>query len=168
MTDILVSSSKDSVLVTNTESVFVRFDTDNSNIIVSGPIGPSGPAGPQGLSGGSSLEETASHSIGGHRVVYYNALGSIDYADPTNIACINKILGITNNAATSGEVLNIIRSGKLEDSNWSWDVTKPIYLGAVGTLVQTEPVGAALLIIVAIPKTPTEIFVTIREPIVLA
>ena len=169
MTDTLVSSSKDSVLVTNTESTFVTLGTEStSNVIVSGLMGPTGPQGIQGISGGSSIDEVASVSIGGHRVVYYNELGQIAYADPANLSCINKILGITSNAATPGGTLSITRSGKIEDLTWTWDVSKPIYLGTLGTLVQTESVGAVLAIIVAIPKSPTEIFVTIREPIVLA
>lgn len=169
MTDILVTSSKDSVLVTSKEPIFVTLGTESpSSVIVSGLMGPSGPRGEQGLSGGSAVEEIASISIGGHRVVYYDDLGNIAYADPSNISCLNKILGVTENAASPGGVLNIIRSGKLTDPVWNWDVSKPIFLGTLGTLVQSLSVGSIIEHIVAIPRSPTEIFITIREPIVLA
>lgn len=50
MTDILVSSSKDSVLVTSKESIFVTLGTEStSSVIVSGLMGPSGPRGTQVL-----------------------------------------------------------------------------------------------------------------------
>lgn len=169
MTDILVSSSKDSVLVTNKESIFVTLGTEStSSVIVSGLMGPTGPQGEQGIAGGSAVAETASVPIGGHRVVYYNDLGNIAYADPSSIACLNKIIGVTENSASPGDSVNIIRSGKITDLSWNWDVTKPIFLGTSGTLVQVLSVGSIIEHIVAIPRSSTEIFITIREPIVLA
>ena len=134
---------------------------------VAGPQGPPGPQGAAGPSGGSAMLLTTNSALGGHRIVYM-AGGYPQYADCTAISHANHVLGMTLTATNSGDTASIVRNGDVTEPTWNWDTTKPVYLGTNGVPTQTPPSNAAFSLIVGIPKTPTTLFVALREPIVLS
>lgn len=137
--------------------------------------GPQGPQGPQGLtgaqgpvgpSGGSAITLVASTPLGGHRMVYLNG-SDPQYADCTVAGHAGRVLGITTSATNAGDTTSIVRSGDITEVSWNWDTALPVYLGTNGVPTQALPPNAAFSLIVGIPKTPTTLFVALREPIVL-
>jgi hypothetical protein len=135
-----------------------------------GPIGPTGPVGPPGppstLAETFIAKRTAQGSIGGQRAVIGNADGSVSYADTTNITHAGQVLGITLNAANDTEEITIIRAGLMSFEGWSWDETLPVYLAENGLLSQNASV-LGFSQIVGFAESPTDLFVNLREPIIL-
>ena len=123
--------------------------------------------GERGLPG-AAIEVTAIVAIGGHRVVIREG-DSASYATNENLQHGMKVLGITENASDAGGTLSVIRSGKVSEPTWSFDVSKPVFLGVNGLLTQVPPTfpEAAFSLIVGFPLSATEIFVSLREPLIL-
>lgn len=118
-----------------TDSVLVVHDTAVT-VLASGQQGPAGPPGPPGLAGSAGASYsilTAGAALGGNRVVIDNAT----YADNSNDAHINKVIGFTVGAATLGAPVNIQSSGELD--GFSGLAIAPVYLAANGTLTQDVP-----------------------------
>jgi hypothetical protein len=124
--------------------------------------------GERGPPGGTKVDAFAGASIGGHRVVILEG-GSASYATNENLQHGMKVLGLTENAAEPGGTLSVVRSGRLSEASWDFDVTKPVFLGVNGLLTQTAPTypSAAFSLIVGFPTSATEIFVSLREPLTL-
>lgn len=131
-----------------------------------GATGPQGSQGPAGPSGGSAMSMISSTALGGHRMVYLNGDDPM-YADCTVVDHAGRVLGMTLGANNAGETASIVRGGDITEPSWSWNVSLPVYLGTNGVPTQTLPSNAAFSLIVGIPKTPTTLFVALREPIVL-
>lgn len=113
-----------------------------------------------------TLKYFAATALGGHRVVAMNSDGKAEYADQTNAAHINKVLGITTSAVNADEIASIVRGGEVTEPSWSWTVTLPVFLGTNGLLTQTQP-STGFSLIVGFPVATTKLFVSIREPIAL-
>ena len=121
--------------------------------------------GERGSSGSSNVEIIAGEAIGGHRVVLQ--LGDrAYYATNENAQHGMRVLGITENAATLGDTLSVIRAGTIAEPSWNLDVESPVFLGVNGLITQTAPVTpSAFSLIIGFPISSTEIFVSLREPI---
>ena len=76
----------------------------------------------------------ATESLGGHRVV----TDAITYADQSNELHINRVIGFTTGAASSGGAVNVQSSGVLK--GFSGLSTGPIYLSINGHFTQVVPV----------------------------
>ena len=87
-------------------------------------------------------------------------------ADSSDTSEQNRIIGISRTAASSGFNIEYIMSGELEDSSWSWDVSKPIFFNTSGTLTQTPPISG-ISTMVAVPITNKKIKVKIDQGIKL-
>lgn len=83
----------------------------------------------------NELEVIAATPIGGHRIVTSDGY----YASHLNPLHIHKIFGLSVNAVSAGEKVRVRYDGSIYESSWNWDLTKPIYLGMDGTLIQTPP-----------------------------
>ena len=155
------------VVVTTTNNVVVTSDPAPTivEVIAEGPQGPQGPAGPAGQSG-NIITRNASVSIGGQRLVIGTTSGELAYADNTNIAHLGRVLGLSLNAATAGDSINVLLFGYTEFSGWSWNTSLPIYASTNGLLTQSAPT-TGFSQIVATPETATKIYLRLREPIAL-
>jgi hypothetical protein len=129
-------------------------------------IGSVGPIGPRGLAGGSAITVTAGQDVGGHRAVVLNASDQALYADQTNPHHVNRLVGVTTGAASAGGSVSIVSHGNMVEPTWNWTVDSPVFLGANGLLTQTPPISGFLQI-VGMAVSPTTLFVTIRDPIIL-
>lgn len=130
---------------------------------VKGDKGDKGDTGESGAS--SSYTYTAGEILGGHRsVIIDNNLAY--YADCTNLNHINKIIGISNNASILGGEVTVVFFGEMEESSWSWDITKPIWISTNGLFTQTPP-ETGFSCIIAMPITTTKIFIEKQEILIL-
>lgn len=128
--------------------------------------GIQGPPGPAAPAGGSVMSVPVDTNIGGHRIVH--ASGSLRHASCDDTATMQSVLGITLNAAAPGGSVNVVRVGEVTEPTWNWTVGSPVYLGLNGVLTQTLPATARFSLIVGFAKSQTELFVSLREPIILS
>ena len=91
--------------------------------------------------------------------------GKLYYADNTDVTTIN-VLGITRQAGSVGDKLEVYLIGEISDSAFSFDTTLNIFVGENGGLTQTQPTtgysGA-----IAKPITSNRIKIIELVPIVL-
>jgi hypothetical protein len=100
--------------------------------------------------------------LGGNRAV----LASGTYADNSTLATA-LIVGVTTGAASSGAVATVQTSGEMTEVSWTWDISKPVYLGSAGLLTQTVP-AAGVIVEIGKPTAATKLLIQIQPPIQLA
>lgn len=127
-----------------------------------------GPAGRPGPSA-ETVERVAASAIGGHRLVCLIA-DTLVYASPANLGHVNRLIGLTMNAAGTGDLVVIRISGEITEPSWVWAVDQPIYLGANGFLTQVAPTKstAAYTQVIGFAVTADRIFIHLSSPIILS
>lgn len=136
-------------------------------VITMGQPGPRGPAGPAG-SVASTVTKVAAVALGGHRVVTLNSSGEAIYADNTNIAHIDKVLGVTTHAVDSGDEVAIQTYGELEEASFAWTVATPaVFLVANGLMSHTAPTTGFVRKVGFVTEADT-LFIDLGEPVALA
>jgi hypothetical protein len=85
----------------------------------------------------SSRIVVAAQAVGGHRAV--NVSGLYTQPDTQDL-----LLGISSNAADSGGLITIVRSGSMKEPSWNWIPNAAIFITTDGVLTQTMPSGAPL------------------------
>lgn len=109
---------------------------------------------------------TAGETINALRVVYGKDDGRLYKCDALDVNLENRAVGISLNAGAIAYTIDYIMAGIMEDSSWSWDLTKRIFCGADGILTQNQPLNGFSQI-VAIPLTDKKINVVIHQSIKL-
>jgi hypothetical protein len=134
-----------------------------------GISGPPGVEGPRGVPGGASLDRVSAVDLSGHRAVYVNNTGSVDYASNTLVSNAPRVIGMTSGASSTGLPSNIVTAGETSEPSWNWSLDLPIYLGADGFLTQVVPALplAKFLLVMGFPISATTIFIHIGNPIFL-
>ena len=129
-------------------------------------LGIQGPAGPAGATA-QVTQKVAPFAIGGQRILVGIA-GSIAYASNANLSHAGKVIGISVNAATTGQLVDIHESGEITDSSWTWTIDQPVYLGTNGLMTQTPPAtGSALFLqVLGFAVLTTKVFFRPFQPIV--
>lgn len=128
--------------------------------------GPPGPQGLPGQAGVAYLTYVADGALGGHRVVVPTTAGKVGYADNTNVAHANTVLGLTLGAAVDGDDVNVQTSGEVTEPSWNWTMGLPVFLATNGLLTQSYPT-AAFVIILGVAVAPTKLVVDVKIPFVL-
>lgn len=170
MTDVVEIGRSDWVVVVApgiTETIAVPSPTlDLVEIAEQGPAGPPGVPGP---AGGAAMIFTAATPIGGHRVLALDAFNDVIYASADDPGTLNKIIGMSMNAAAAGGDLSVVLFGEVIEPSWNWDPALPVYLGTNGVPTQTPPAspGSSYSLIVGFPTAATGLFLSVREPITL-
>ena len=109
----------------------------------------------------------ASTSISALRITTLES-GSAVYADPTDLDHASAALGFVTTAASGGASVTGYIYGSFSDPSWSWNVSAPIWLGANGTLTQTQPASPSVFSrVVAVATSSTSIFFEPQPPILL-
>lgn len=129
---------------------------------VAGPQGPQGPVGVQGPGGegGSLIYKLAGEALGAYRAVVMSSTTEVVRASNTDATHRNRVLGITEIAAASGDQIRIRRVGEITFAGWAWTPNAPIFVGTSGALTQTPPSGAAVFTqVVAVALSATTIYV---------
>lgn len=153
-------------IINDNTSVTVTYGVDtevtatygvDTEVTVSWIAGLPGPAGD-----GITFVASADQAIGGHRVVRSTATGC-DYADSSNLTHLGKVIGMTNEATSSGNLVKIWPAGKITDPSFNFDLG-PVYLSTNGLLTQTPPTTGFIQQI-GVALSQTTILVQILNPI---
>jgi hypothetical protein len=132
-----------------------------------GVPGPRGLQGEQGPPGGTLQQYPAGAILSGHRVVTLDSNGDLKYATCTDAAHAGRVIGITTHAADAGAPCSVQTFSTMNESSWSWTPDQPVFLGADGALVSAPPPDAAFVMVVGFAISPTVLFISLREPILL-
>jgi hypothetical protein len=143
--------------------------TETIEVIETAEQGPPGPVGPIGPAGGAALSKIAGENLSGQRIVVLRD-NLAYYADPTDLADVAVLTGMTLGAAIEGTSVNIQSAGEIVEPSWNWVADMPIYLGLGGTMTQAQPTFPAMAYsaIVGFPTSSTSVMLSFREPIALA
>jgi hypothetical protein len=160
-----IASPPVNILEVTEERQTVQVSAEHVTVVHPASVGLQGPPGEVGdlLAAGY----IAGEPLGGQRVVIVWIDGQLYYADSTNPAHFNRVLGITVGAIDIGASGNIRIGGFMTEPTWNWQPDKFIYLGTNGLLTQNPPVSGFLLEI-GQPISPTKILVDIKFPMFLA
>lgn len=139
--------------------------SDGAFTIMAGQRGAQGRQGAPGPDGGSTLQRFAGNqTISALHLVYEldGAVYPLSFTDGEHIALA---LGVSLTAADPFEVLNVQRSGAIDEPSWSW-TPGFIWLGASGALTQVPPTsGFGLLVGAAV--SATRLILNLQQPIEL-
>jgi hypothetical protein len=132
-------------------------------VILAGQRGPQG-IGIPGPAGGSAVQRAAGETLSALRAVYEldDQVFTLDYRDTDHI---NLLLGVTLSAGDIGQLLNVQRSGAIDDASWSW-TPGPVWLGANGALTQVSPVDG-YDVLIGSANSATRITLNLQDPIEL-
>lgn len=106
----------------------------------------------------------AAETLSGNRAVYLTPVG-VRLADPAS-GVTAEVLGITTQAALSGESVNVQIKGELSEGSWSFIQGSRLWLGVSGTITQVIPTGATQVEL-GTALEPTKIFINIQPPLYL-
>ena len=112
--------------------------------------------------GSDTVAITAAENLGGHRIVTVEGF----YASKDTATDKNKVLGMTTGAVSIGSEATVQVSGFIEESSWNWNVDLPVFLSTDGQLTQSA-ITSGFSLIVGKPRTATNMFISISEPIIL-
>lgn len=105
------------------------------------------------------LSLVAGTNLSALRAVTTNGSGEAVYASNDTLSNA-QVVGLTVNAANSGNNVTIKTNGVITDASWNW--TKgTVYLGTNGQLTQTAPSGGAVIVHVGKALTATKLQVDI-------
>lgn len=113
-----------------------------------------------GQAGGSRIVLVSGVALSGDRVVMADATGLAVYVDGTNPAHAGRALGVTVGAAMLGQSVEIATSEELSENSWNWSPGL-IFVGALGSLTQTPPVGGFTQPVATV-IAPTRILVNVQ------
>lgn len=149
--------------------------------------GPSGPRGPQGFVGpagrdgedgvdgrpgrdgapGGRVVKTVVGPLSGSRIVRLLADGEhVDVASPLDATHARTIVGVTLTSATAAEeTVEIVRVGEVEDSAWSFQPGRAVFVGVGGAPTQQLEASWVFMRVVGVAVTPTKMLVDLRPPV---
>lgn len=146
---ILVSETDETIIVSPEESTQVVVSEETETIVVmqdstvvvgadaAGPRGPQGPPG-SGGGGGTATEAEAAVTLSAGRLITLDDTGA-RYFDPTTVLSYGKAVGVTNNAALAGDIVQITTIGPVVLAGMGYTPGQRFWAGPNGTLVTTPP-----------------------------
>lgn len=147
--------------VISDEEINVEIVEDPIIVEISAAPGEKGDPG-----SGATVDKVAGEILSGQRVVIVDTNELIYYADKDTISHSNKVLGITKSAGVIGGSIEVQYASEFQDPSFSFDMTKPIYLGNNGLLTQVYPTTGFVLY-VGFPVATDTIMIAIKIPIIL-
>ena len=118
----------------------------------------------------SNIVAEAGQTISALKLVYNDSeTNTILYADKDLPASAYSLLGVTTQAGASGDDINVLTAGEMEDVVWNWDMDANVnlFLGANGAIVQGAPTGA-VIVRIGFAVSSTKIMVRISDLIITA
>jgi hypothetical protein len=124
--------------------------------------------GPQGPAGDTTIILPAGTAVSGHRVIAWEN-GEARHADPTVLTDGRRVIGVSLNAALTGDPVTVRQSGLVVDASLALVPGLPVFLGPDGALLQTPPTapGAAFQLRIGSALSPDTLLVRISQPISL-
>jgi hypothetical protein len=86
------------------------------------------------------------------------------YADSSNPAHADALLGLTIGAALAGDQATVLVAGEVVEPSWSWMPGLPLYVTASGLLSHTPP-STGWVQMVALAITATRILLSPRQSV---
>jgi hypothetical protein len=108
----------------------------------------------------------AGEALGGHRAIVQSN-GLLYYAAASNILHLNRVVGVTTSATSSGASTEYVSEGKITESSWSWNTSTPIYLAENGMLTQSPTNLSGFTLIIGTPISATSMYVSLKTPIII-
>lgn len=119
-----------------------------------------------GNSGGVSITELlAAVNLSGHRAVIPVA-GGVGYPSLADRFDGDRVIGITQHAAMSGQAVTVQETGLMVEPTWNWTLG-PVYAGDNGILTQIPPSNGWVRE-VGVAVAPQRIVVSMRPSIIRA
>lgn len=107
----------------------------------------------------------AAIALSGHIAVVFNAAGEATPADAFNPLHGAVVMGVTSGAAAAGDTVILVSQGHLEHLGWTFTPDLPVYLGAMGALVQTVPLGASFVKVLGMAQSATQVAISLQPAI---
>lgn len=123
-----------------------------------------GPQGPPGASSGNRQAD-AGAPVSGHRVLVQLDDGTVIHADAATPDHVQRVVGVSTNAAIVGDPVAIVGDGPVSDNSLSFTPGLPVFLGLNGAMTQTPPADPAAIIQVGAALAADTINVRISRPI---
>ena len=152
------------IAVGNTEVIVES--SPEINVVTVGEQGPRGIQGQAG-SGQNTIVKTAAAAIGGNRVVIIDSNEQVNYADSSNPAHADIILGVTQGAAIQGADVTVQTFGEMDEVSFNWTPGSSVYVGSSGLMTQTAPV-TGFSRAVGFPLAATKLFIDLNTPTIRA
>ena len=114
------------------------------------------------------VEKIAGETIGSHKIVKLGNDGYLYYASCDNLDDVERILGLSLNSADPGGSVRVLTFGRCEDTSFNFDVSKPIYLGKNGAVVQDIDNGTVFIQRLGRVLKNNEILIDLDEPIIIS
>lgn len=105
------------------------------------------------------IQKSAGYNISGHRALILNQSGQVEYASSSNPLHINRVIGISLNAAISGDIVNVRTQFEITEPSWNWTLNVPIFLGENGNLTQSPSSNGVFIQQLGYPISSTTIYV---------
>lgn len=86
-------------------------------------------------------------ALSGHRLVVIEPGGRVDYASRIDSSHPGRIIGLSLNAATAQDQVQVQRAGRVLEPSWAWRVSKPLWLDIDGQLTQIRPTEGFILVV---------------------
>lgn len=135
-----------------------------------------GSGGGSGGSGGSvaptpapaeRISLIAEQPIIAYKVVTTNDAGQGIYADASTRAHVDQVIGLAAAAAAAGSAFEVIESGFVTNSGWSWTAGEPLFLGNTGDIVR-NPTAGVFTLQIGYARSSTEIYLRIGRGVLRA
>jgi hypothetical protein len=124
--------------------------------------------GPQGPAGDTTITLPAGSAVSGHRIITWES-GEARHADPAVLADGRRVIGVSLNAALTGDPVIVRQSGLVIDASLALIPGLPVFLGTDGALTQTPPAAPAAAYALRIGSALADdtLLVRISQPISL-
>ena len=169
--EVVVLPSERTVVVDSPVNQIVEIDKDTF-IVESAPeinVVTVGEQGPRGLPGVAvdTITRVAATALSGNRVVVLNASEQAVYADNTDTAHADKILGVTTGAVNSGADATIQTYGEMVEPSFAFTPELAVYVSTNGLMTQT-PQTSGFKRGIGFALAATKLFIDLREPVIRA
>lgn len=159
MTDLILTE-----IVTDSTPVIetVEVSTVTLEIVEVALQGPRGIQGIPGPAGGAAFQRIAGEPISGHRAVRA-VNGLIYYCDADDVTQAGECIGISLNAAVTGDSVTIQALGEVTEPSWNFSAG-PLFVRSLGQIggesgrEYTQEIGLVI--------TPNTIFINIQPAII--
>ncbi len=108
----------------------------------------------------------ASGALSGHRVVKALAGGYVGYCDAFTLSDSGLLVGISIQAASDGQPIQVQQSGTIVEPSWAWMPGEAVYCGEAGVLTQTHDRAWAWACIVGVAIDATSILMRLDVVVV--
>ena len=157
------------IVLTNGEKKRLKIPKTGQKVIVRQEIYNDSGTG-SGGSGTATVQRPtliAEQPIIAYKIVTTNDAGQGIYADASTRAHVDQVIGLAAAAAAAGSAFEVIESGFVTNSGWSWVAGEPLFLGNTGDIVR-NPTAGVFTLQIGYAKSATEIYLRIGRGVLRA